>query len=60
MATFLHLDISIKYIFKVFFLIFPFSDLSTDDLLIQVVPQHLELRHWLLDGAAVSVLRHLL
>lgn len=38
----------------------PFSDLSTDDLLIQVVPQHLELRHWLLDGAAIGLLCHLL
>lgn len=37
-----------------------FSDLSADDFLIQVVPQHLELRHGLLDGAAVGLLRHLL
>lgn len=37
-----------------------FSDLSTDDFLIQVVPQHLQLRHGLLDGAAVGLLRHLL
>lgn len=37
-----------------------FPDLSADDLLIQVVPEHLELRHGLLDGAAVGLLRHLL
>lgn len=50
-----------SFFFKAFLLnFFPFSDLSTDDLLIQVVPEHLELRHWLLDGAAISLLRHLL
>lgn len=50
----------IFHFLKLSFFIFPFSDLSTDDLLIQVVPEHLELRHWLLDGAAISLLRHLL
>ena len=39
---------------------FPSPDLSADDLLIQVLPEHLELRHWLLDGAAICLLRHLL
>lgn len=39
---------------------FPSSNLPADDLLIQVVPEHLELRHWLLNGAAISLLRHLL
>lgn len=34
--------------------------LSPDDLLVQVVPEHLELRHWLLDGAAIGFLGHLL
>lgn len=38
----------------------PLPHLSADDLLIQVVPEHLELGHWLLDGAAISLLRHLL
>lgn len=38
---------------------YPLSDLSADDLLIQVVPEHLELRHWLLDGAAIGLLRYL-
>ena len=39
---------------------FPSPDLSADDLLIQVLPEHLQLRHGLLDGAAVGLLRHLL
>lgn len=36
------------------------SDLSADNLFIQVVPEHLELRHGLLDGTAIGLLRHLL
>lgn len=36
------------------------SDLPADNLLIQVLPEHLELSHWLLDGAAIGLLRHLL
>lgn len=36
------------------------SDLSADDLFIQVVPQHLELRHGLLNGATIGLLCHLL
>lgn len=42
------------------FQLFPVSDLTADNLLIQVVPEHLELRHRLLDGAAISLLFHLL
>lgn len=38
----------------------PFSDLSADDLLVEVVPEHFKLRHWLLDGQSVGLLRHLL
>lgn len=38
----------------------PLTHLSPDDLLIQTVPEHLELRHGLLDGAAISLLSHLL
>jgi len=40
--------------------LFPCSDLSADDLFVQIAPEHLELRHRLLDGAAIAVLRHLL
>lgn len=49
-----------NFVMKLSFDNLPFSDLSTDDLLIQVVPQHLQLRHWLLDCAAIGLLRHLL
>lgn len=38
----------------------PRPHLSPDDLLVQVVPEHLELRHGLLDGAAIGLLAHLL
>lgn len=38
----------------------PCSDLATDYLLVHVVPEHLELRHRLLDGRAIGLLRHLL
>ena len=39
---------------------FPLTDLSADDLLVQVDTEHLELGHRLLDGAAIGLLRHLL
>ena len=42
------------------FFVLPLSNLSADDLLIQIVPEHLELRHWLLYGAAIGLLFHLL
>lgn len=38
----------------------PLTHLSPNDLLIQAVPEHLELRHRLLDGAAIGLLRHFL